>query len=113
MGFLFSTWGDLEDDRPRYLGVVVAVFATCRGTLAFYAARKVTSLDGMNLGYYGYIFAMVGAFCAMSHNKEEFFPSDPWTGRLLLIKMAIGGVAANLKFIAVKIIPFQKFNVIK
>jgi drug/metabolite transporter (DMT)-like permease len=112
MGFFSSTWRYLEDNHPRYLGRLIAVLVTFLTTIAFYSAKKVTSLDGMNLGYYRGISQMVGAFCVMSYNKVEFFPSDPETGRLMLIKMAIAGIAVNVKFTAVKINPLQKFIVI-
>lgn len=112
MGFLSTTWRNLEDNHPRYLGRLIGVIVTFLTTIAFYSASKVTSLDGMNLGFYRGISQMIGAFCIMSYNKVEFFPSDPETGRLLLIKMAIAGIAVNVKFTAVKINPLQKFIVI-
>jgi hypothetical protein len=56
---------------------MIAVLGTCLGTLPFYAARKVTSLDGMNLGYYIGVSEMVGAVYVICYNEKEFFPSDP------------------------------------
>jgi hypothetical protein len=77
MGYLMTVWEFLEVNQPRYLGRTIAVVSTCIATLAVYAAKKVTSLDGMNLGYYWGISEMVGAFCVMYYYKKEFFPSDP------------------------------------
>jgi hypothetical protein len=76
MGYLMTIWEILEDNHPRYLGRMIAVLGTCMATLAVYAARKVTSPDGMNLNYYRGISEMVGAFWVMCYNKKEFFPSD-------------------------------------
>jgi hypothetical protein len=90
-----ASYSSLSTSHPSSMGKAFAISNTLFAAWAFYSASKVQSISGGNLSYYRGLMNTSLALSILHYQKHEIFPTHPNQIRVILTRLAPGGLTIN------------------
>lgn len=90
-----ASCSSLSTSHPNSVGMALAISNSLFAAWTFFSAAKVQSIEGGNLSYYRGLINTSLALSILNYQKHEIFPTQPNQIRVILTRMALGGLTLN------------------